>query len=105
MPEPQLALLTRDTETGRIAASYLTERFPALRIVAEEPISRASLLRGRARRLGIATVVGQLGFIVVQRAQELASRNRIAEIERQFHLVGAWPQGHAIGTCLCSLIG
>jgi phosphoribosylglycinamide formyltransferase 1 len=92
MQASRIALLTRDAEFGRIAASYLADRFAELTIVVEQPVSRASLLRRRVRRLGLTAVAGQICFMLAQRAQERASRERINEIMRECALVDAWPK-------------
>jgi methionyl-tRNA formyltransferase len=77
-------LLTCEGESGRIATRFLAARFPDLRVIVEQPVSRAQLLRRRIRRLGVWHVAGQLAFMLFQRMQEARSRGRIAEIKREF---------------------
>jgi folate-dependent phosphoribosylglycinamide formyltransferase PurN len=91
MSADRAALLTCDGESGRIAARYLADRLGALHIVVEQPVSRTLLLRRRARRLGVATVFGQMAFMLWQRVQERKSQGRIAEIKRKYGLVDQWP--------------
>jgi hypothetical protein len=75
-------LLTCEGEFGRIAANYLAPRFPGLVTVIDAPLSRLSLLRGRARRKGATVAAGQAAFMAFQRLQRLYSGARIEAIKR-----------------------
>jgi folate-dependent phosphoribosylglycinamide formyltransferase PurN len=79
-------LLTCEGEFGRIAANYLAPRFPGLVTVIDAPLSRLSLLRGRARRKGATVAAGQAAFMAFQRLQRLYSGARIEAIKRAFGL-------------------
>jgi folate-dependent phosphoribosylglycinamide formyltransferase PurN len=58
-----------------------------LHVVLEEPVSRALLLRRRARRLGAARALGQLAFsMLAVPLLRLQGRRRVAEILRQYGL-------------------
>ncbi len=92
MSSQNLVLLTRDEEGGRIAARFLSDRFSTLSVVVEQPVSRVTLLRRRARRLGPMTVIGQVAFMLWQRTQRRISNRRIAEIKREFGLADEWPE-------------
>jgi len=85
-----MVLLTREGESGRVAARYLAARFPALAVIVENPVPRSLLLRRRIKRLGIVHVGGQLAFMMFQRIQQKASRWRIAEILREASLDVRW---------------
>ena len=91
MQAERIGLLTTDGDPARIAARRLAVQFSNLTVIVEEPISRFVLLRRRIRRLGVINVAGQLAFMLFQRLQYLLSRNRIAEIMRQFSLEPRWP--------------
>jgi folate-dependent phosphoribosylglycinamide formyltransferase PurN len=88
-----IALLTTDSDSGRIAARYLADRFPALIVIIECPVSRTVLLRRRARRLGLVKVAGQLVFMALQRLQAQLAQARIAEITQQLPTDDGWPDG------------
>jgi phosphoribosylglycinamide formyltransferase-1 len=79
-------LLTCEGEFGRIAANYLAPRFPELVTVIDAPLSRLTLLRGRARRQGATVAAGQAAFMAFQRLQRLYSAARIDAIKRAFAL-------------------
>jgi Formyl transferase len=89
MRTDKVALLTCESDIGRIAACYLTARFPGLAVVVERSMARSLLLRRRVKRLGLVRVGGQLAFMAFQRVQRRASRGRIAEIVGQAN--PPWP--------------
>lgn len=82
----RVILLTCEGEFGRIAANYLAPRFPELVTVIDAPLSRLSLLGGRARRKGAAVATGQAAFMAFQRLQRVYSAARIDAIKRAFGL-------------------
>jgi folate-dependent phosphoribosylglycinamide formyltransferase PurN len=88
-----VVLLTCEGESGRIAARYLTARFPSLAVIIEDPVPRALLLRRRIKRLGFVHVGGQLAFMMFQRMQQKTSQRRIAEIVRAAGLDARLPEG------------
>jgi folate-dependent phosphoribosylglycinamide formyltransferase PurN len=96
MPTHGVVLLTSEGEAGRMAASYLAARFPAVAVIVEKPVSRWLLLRRRIARLGLARVGGQLAFMMFQRLQQQASRRRIAEIIGAAKLDPHWPDGKEV---------
>jgi folate-dependent phosphoribosylglycinamide formyltransferase PurN len=91
MRTDKVALLTCESDIGRIAARYLAARFPGLAVVVERNMPRSLLLRRRVKRLGLVRVGGQLAFMAFQRVQRSASRGRIAEIVGQANLEPPWP--------------
>lgn len=80
----KVVLLTTDSESGRITASYLAARFKDFAVLIEEPESRAVFLRRRLKRLGVVAVAGQVAFTILQRVQQKWSRRRIDDIVAQF---------------------
>lgn len=82
-PAGRVVLLATEGASTRIVYHALARRFPDVRVVLEEPVSRASLLRRRRERLGTVTVLGQILFMgvaapllrrrAVQRAAEIAA--------------------------------
>jgi methionyl-tRNA formyltransferase len=82
MEKDSIVLLTCEGDSGRIAARYLASCFDSLTMIVEQPVSRATLLRRRVKRLGLLRVCGQLTFMAFQRVQQKVSQQRIAEIVR-----------------------
>lgn len=96
MTTKPLVLLTIDTDLGRIAARRLAARFPGLRVIVEERVSRWSLLRARLKRLGFVHVAGQLAFMVLGRVLARLSQPRIHALIARFGLDDRWPDGVAL---------
>ena len=89
---PKVVLLTIDSSIGRMAASYLAERFHQnFTVVIEQRFPRTSLLWRRTRRLGLLRVIGQVGFIALQWIQISLSRSRIASVRDLAKLQDRWP--------------
>jgi phosphoribosylglycinamide formyltransferase-1 len=87
----RIAILVIDNDLCRIITGGLAKKFPDLKVIVEQRISRRQLLRGRLRRLGLVHVAGQLMFMVFARLLHLASRARVGAILREFHLDPTWP--------------
>src|SRR6266536_211080 len=96
MRTDKVALLTCESDIGRIAARYLAARFPGLAVVVERNMARSLLLRRRVKRLGLVRVGGQLAFMAFQRVQRRVSRGRIANLAGQASLAPAWPNTSAL---------
>jgi methionyl-tRNA formyltransferase len=72
-----LVMLTaRTTALAPVVYNAVARQHPVARVLVEEPVSRVRLLQRRVRRLGIATVTGQVLFqtlaapVLAHRAQE-----------------------------------
>jgi hypothetical protein len=71
-------------DTTDIVANYLVDRVPELEVVVEAPVSRVTMARRRAHRIGWPTVVGQVLFVTtVLPVLRWRGRRRIAEIVGQ----------------------
>lgn len=83
----RVLLLGGDVESTRIVFHVLERRFPGLTAVLEPPVPRRRLLARRVRRLGAATVAGQLLFMstVLPRLRR-AGAARVDEICREHGL-------------------
>lgn len=79
----RVVLLGGDGESTRIVFHALARRFPGLTVVLEPPVPRRQLLARRVRKLGPATVAGQLLFMaaVLPRLRR-AGQARVDEICR-----------------------
>jgi len=61
----RVVLLAGPGEPTDIVYNYLASRFVDVVVVMERPVPRVTLARRRARRLGWATVLGQVAFVTV----------------------------------------
>jgi hypothetical protein len=86
MPAGRVVLLVIDNDFYRIAARYLAEKFPQLKVIVERRISRRSLLQRRIRQRGFVHVVGQLAFMFYAGLLARISRNRIRKILEEHRL-------------------
>jgi folate-dependent phosphoribosylglycinamide formyltransferase PurN len=82
----RIAVLTVPSPHAWIIINALVERFGPVHVLAEQREGRLDLVRKRVKRLGIATVLGQIGFIAVQKLVERRAQGRIAEIVREMDL-------------------
>jgi methionyl-tRNA formyltransferase len=83
----RVVLLAGDGPSTRMVWHALRARWADVPVVLEGPVSRAALLRRRVRRLGLATVAGQLAFrAVVVPALEAASSRRRRNLVRDHGL-------------------
>lgn len=77
---PVVLLAGRDYATN-IVANYLHKSLPNLVVITEDPPSRLSIVRRRARRLGWITALGQVLFVVaLMPILRLQGRRRRREI-------------------------
>ena len=85
--KPSLVLLGGNNPTTWIIYNRLVQEFGPFPAVIESHISRLSMLRNRMRKLGLATVLSQVGFVMVIRPLlNYFGRNRIRRICRRFGL-------------------
>lgn len=66
----------------RLVTNYLAREFPVT-LIQEDPVPKWTILKGRAKRLGWFTVIGQLLFVAFARLQEILCAKRIQEIESE----------------------
>jgi Formyl transferase len=96
----RIVLLAGPGVPTNIVYHYLAERFPDVVVVMEQPVSRVTLARRRARRLGWVTVLGQIAFITVGLpVLRRLSRARVAAIMTGAGLDGSdIPDVRAVGS-------
>lgn len=83
----RLVMLASDGESTNIIFNALDKEFGVDTVVIEEPESRRKFLTRRLRRLGVATVVGQLLFQgLMMPGLRAASSNRIDDIKKSYGL-------------------
>lgn len=58
-----IVLLTTAGESGRLVTDRLRKEFEHVTVIQEQKVARSILIRGRYRRLGLLTTLGQLVFM------------------------------------------
>lgn len=83
-----LVMLTaRGAALAPVVHNAVCRRHPIARVIVEEPVSRAALLRRRVRRLGLRAVAGQVLFqVLAVPALARAARDRVREIHAEHGL-------------------
>jgi methionyl-tRNA formyltransferase len=80
-----VVMLGGRAESTNIVYHALKDRVPIKKVILEDPVARAEFLRRRAKKLGWATVAGQVAFAgVVVPLLRRSSRGRVAELKRRF---------------------
>lgn len=77
---PKIAVLTVPTPEAWIIVNALVERFGPVTVIAEERQGKLDLIRKRMKRLGPVTVLGQIGFVLLQSLIGKRSRARVDQI-------------------------
>jgi methionyl-tRNA formyltransferase len=81
VPSPNLLLVGSDNPTTWIIYNHLVREFGLFGALIERPPSRKILLRNRLRKLGLASVLGQVAFVSLVRPFLMrAGAKRITEI-------------------------
>lgn len=80
-------LLAGPDPVGIVTYNFLSRELEVAQVIREQPVSRWGLVRGRLRRYGLFTVLGQILFrVLAVPFLQLASRSRIREIMREASL-------------------
>lgn len=79
-------MLVGDTDTSRIMYHALKDEFNIVKVIEEKPESTLKFIKRRIQRLGLATVIGQIAFILLNKQIRKKSLPRIKEIEEQADL-------------------
>lgn len=75
-----IVAITNGSPHSWIIINALTERFGPITVLTEDKERRSAQLRRRIKRQGLLTVVGQMGFLILNRLIARGSRDRIREI-------------------------
>jgi hypothetical protein len=76
----KIAILTVPTPEAWIIINALVERFGPVTVIAEERQGKLDLIMKRMKRLGPITVLGQIGFVLLQSLIGKRSNGRINQI-------------------------
>lgn len=79
----RIAVLTVPNDHSWALINALSERFGSVQVLAEQREPPLDLIRKRTRRVGLLKVLGQIGFVLLQRFTARTRRARVAEIVRQ----------------------
>jgi methionyl-tRNA formyltransferase len=82
----KIVMLVGDTDTSRIMYNALKNKFNIIQIIQEKPESTRKFIQRRIQRLGLATVIGQIAFILFNKQISKKSLPRIAEIKQTANL-------------------
>lgn len=82
----RVAVLTVPSPHSWIIINSLVERFGPVHVIAEKREERLTLIRRRMKRQGVLTVVGQIGFVLLQKVIQRRARHRIGEIIQDMRL-------------------
>ena len=85
----KIVALTNNSPHSWIVLNALVQEFGALTVLTEDPESKSLLIRRRMRRQGVVTVLGQIGFVLLQKFIARRGGPRILEIVRE---AGADPE-------------
>ena len=83
----RIVLLAGDGLSTRVMYHNLREEFDIVEVMLERKPSSLKMLRHRARKLGMAQTLGQLGFILYSRLLGRASRARIDQLLQRHGLL------------------
>ena len=76
----RIAALTNGSPHSWIVLNALVEAFGPVTVLTEDAQSKSLLIRKRMRRLGVVAVIGQIGFVLLQKLIARRSGRRIAQI-------------------------
>ncbi len=82
----KILMLAGNCESTRFMYNGIKDHFQIDKVIIEEPVSKKTLLKRRAKKSGIIKVLGQLAFMAYNIGLKKASRKRIDEIKRSNNL-------------------
>lgn len=87
MRKKKIVLLATDCDTTHIVYNFLSSHFEVDKVIIEDSVSKATLIKRRISKLGIFPVFGQLAFIAfVLPFVKRSSQKRFREIEKKYQL-------------------
>jgi folate-dependent phosphoribosylglycinamide formyltransferase PurN len=92
MSPATVVLLSGSDAAGSVTYNFLSRELEVAQVLREQPVPKMELVRGRLRRFGLFTVLGQILFrLLVVPFLRLTSGSRIREIMREAGLNDAPP--------------
>lgn len=88
----RIAVITAGGAAPAIIINRLIEHFPDLLLIIEEPESKGTFLRRRARKIGWFQTLAQLPTQFLSKFAKGALAKRYAEIEREYNVSMAMPE-------------
>ncbi|MCK8782424.1 formyl transferase [Rhizobium sp. NTR19] len=82
--DPLVVVMTAGGMNPQVMINALSERFPNLHVIEEQPETKGTLLKRRARRFGWITALGQLATMVASRLGKSVAARRSIEILRDY---------------------
>ncbi len=87
MKGKKIVMLVTEGAATNMVFHGLKARFPIERVIIERPVARLTFLKSRVAKLGLLTVVGQIGFQgLVVPLLRLFSKRRFQEIREHYNL-------------------
>ena len=80
----RIMVMTSGGVNPQVMINALAKHFPDLHVVEEQPESKGTLLKRRARRFGWLTALGQLATMIASRLTKSVAARRSAEIIRDY---------------------
>lgn len=80
----RIVVMTSGGVNPQVMINALAKRFPDLHVVEEQPESKGTLLKRRARRFGWLTALGQLATMIASRLTKSVAARRSEEIIRDY---------------------
>ncbi|MGK6315942.1 formyl transferase [Neorhizobium sp. DT-125] len=82
----RIVVMTSGGTNPQVMINALAKHFPDLHVIEEEPESKGTLLRRRAKRFGWFVALGQLATMIASRLGKSAAARRSEEIIREYGL-------------------
>ena len=80
MINKKIVILGSDIDTTYILYNYLSQYYPDIGVIVENPQSKITLLRRRAKKIGWLKVIGQIIFILYSKLLCRLSKKRVDKI-------------------------
>jgi len=82
----RIAVLTVLSPHAWTVINALAERFGPVHVIAEDRMGKLELIRKRMKRQGVVTVLGQIGFVFLQKLVDRGQHDRIRQIVAEMGL-------------------
>jgi len=84
---PKIVMFTQDKPSSNMVYHYLQSHFDIDKVIMEKPVSKWKIIRGRIKKQGVVTVIGQVLFVcLIVPILDLVSKKRQSEIRQKASL-------------------